>query len=156
MTVCPTQVHPHQHLSEISRVHPSRLRTDRDQGIAFVVLARQQGTNLQRLDLRGQRGEVAPNLLEGALVCLFLGQVDHHGQVIDPRPQPLDPVHLGLCPRQPGGDSLGILLVIPQVRSSRLLLEVRDLAAAAGHIDYSLDRAQSPVETADLVEQVVS
>ena len=46
----PAQVHPHQHLGEVGGVDAAGAGADGDQRLAGVVLAGQQGADLERLD----------------------------------------------------------------------------------------------------------
>ena len=46
----PAGVHPHQHLGEVGRVDAAGAGADRDERVAHVVLAGEQGADLERLD----------------------------------------------------------------------------------------------------------
>ena len=74
----PAQVDPPQPLGPVGRVGPAGLGVDGDQRLAGVVLARQQGPDLQLVDLVADRGQLAGRLLAGRLVVLALGQLEHH------------------------------------------------------------------------------
>ena len=54
----PAQVHPLQALRPVGCVRAARLRVDRDQRLTGVVLAGQQGADLQLVDLLAQAGQV--------------------------------------------------------------------------------------------------
>src|SRR5664280_2371801 len=83
VTVRPPRVHAEQHLGEVGSVDAAGFRTDRDEGVALVVLARQQRANLERLDLRLDLVDLAANLVDGTGVGLLLGQIDEHTEVVD-------------------------------------------------------------------------
>src|SRR5664279_1396867 len=96
VTVRPPRVHAEQHLGEVGRVDAAGFRTDRDQGVALVVLARQQRANLERLDLRLDLVDLAANLVDGTGVGLLLGQIDEHTEVVETHAKAHDALHLGL------------------------------------------------------------
>ena len=74
----PAQVHPQQHLGEVGGVDAAGLGADGDQRLARVVLAGQQGADLERVDRLAQRGQLGVGLGDGARVVLVLGQLVEH------------------------------------------------------------------------------
>jgi len=83
----PAQVHALEVLREVGGVGPTGLRVDRDQRLARVVLAAQQGADLKAVDLLAERGEVADRLLAGVLPDLEVGlvvrELEQHPGVIE-------------------------------------------------------------------------
>jgi hypothetical protein len=117
----PALVHAHQVLREVGGVGPARLRVDRDQRLAGVVLPGQQGPHLELVDLLAQGGQVALRLGAGRLVVLAVSELKHHPGVVQPLPQVLQPGQLALEVGQTAGNRLGVLLIAPQVRIGGLL-----------------------------------
>ena len=83
-------------------------------------------------------------------VALVLGELVEHGQVVEAAPQVLDAPQLALGVREPAGDLLRVLLVVPQVGLARLVLEVRDLGAQRGQVGHRLDALQGAGELLDV------
>ena len=150
----PAQVHPQQHRREVGGIDPAGLRPHGDQRVALVVLPRQQGADLQRLDLALQRLQLALGLGQGARVVLLLAEFDQHREIVDAPPEPGQAVDFGLQPGQLRGDGLRIVLVVPQARGGRLDLEFGDLDPFAGRVEDALDRAQRPVERGQVGEKI--
>jgi hypothetical protein len=112
----PAQVHAQQHLGEVGGVHAPGAGADGDHGLAFVVLAGEQGAHLELADVLLDGGQLTLGLGEGVGVVLLLAHLDEGLEVVDAGVHPGDPVVLGLGAREPGGHDLGLLLVVPQVR----------------------------------------
>ena len=127
----PAQVHAHEHLGEVGGVDTAGLRADGHQRLAGVVLAGQQGADLELVDLLAQRDQLALGLGQAGRVALLLGQLVQHAGVVEPAAQLLDPAQVALQVGQPGGELLGALDVVPQVGRGGLLLQLGDLARAA-------------------------
>ena len=66
-----------------------------------VVLAGQQGADLELGDRLGEVDELRLGLGQGVRVVLGLGELEQHGEVVDPATQRLDPVDLALHVGQP-------------------------------------------------------
>ena len=127
MPLRPALVHAHQVLREVGGVGAARLRVDRDQGLAYVVLPGQEGTDLEPVDLLAQGREVMLRLGPGRLVVLALGQLEHHPGVVESLPQALQPGQLALNVGEAPGNRLGVLLIAPQVRVGGLLTQALHL-----------------------------
>jgi hypothetical protein len=145
----PAQVHPHEHLGEVGRVDASGAGADGDDGLALVVLAREEGAHLELADVPLEGGQLTLGLRHGLRVATVLGaHLDERLEVLDALVHPDDPLELGVGPRQLGRDPLGPLLVVPEVRDGGLLLQVGDLAAQpveVGHLAHRVHRrAQGP------------
>ena len=82
----PAQIHALQVLREVGRVGAARLRVDRHQGLAAVVVAGQERTHLELVDLLAEHGQLALRLGSGRLVVLAVGQLKHHQGVVEPLP----------------------------------------------------------------------
>ena len=117
----PAQVDAPQALRPVGRVRPARLRVDRDQRLAGVVLAGQQGADLQLVDLPAEHRQVAGGFHPGGLVVLALGQLEQHPRVAQAVTQADQPGQLAVEVGQPAGDRLGLLLVFPERRVGRPL-----------------------------------
>lgn len=142
----PAQVHPLQHLGEVRGVDATGAGPDRHQRLAFVVLAGQQGANLERLDQLGQRADLLLRLGQRVRVVLLAAHLHQHAEVVDPAAQFRDPLQVGLQAGQPGRHLLRVRLVVPQVGRGHLFAEVGDLSAHALQIEHFLDRGQGCVE----------
>src|SRR5205814_2195238 len=70
------QVHPEQHLGEVGRVHPARAGPDGDQRLPDVVLAGEQGADLELVDRLGQDRELAQHLGRAVRVGFGLRQLE--------------------------------------------------------------------------------
>ena len=81
----PAQVHPHEHLGEVGGVDATGAGADRDDGLALVVLPRQQGADLELADVLLQGREVALGLVERGGVVLLLAHLDEGLEVLDAR-----------------------------------------------------------------------
>src|SRR5580698_2930904 len=119
----PAQVDPAQALGPVCRVGAARLRVDRDQRLARVVLTGQQRPDLQLVDLLAEHRQVAGRLFPGRLVALALGQLEQHLGVLEAAVQALQPGQLAVEVGQPAGDRLRLLLVFPQPGLTRALPE---------------------------------
>ena len=82
----PAEVYALQALGPVRRVRAAGLCVDRDQRLAGVVLPRQQGPDLQLIDLGAQGRELGGCLYPGGLVVLALGQLEHDPGVVEPPP----------------------------------------------------------------------
>ena len=120
MALGPAQVHPHEHLGEVGRVDATGAGADRDDRLALVVLAGQQGADLELADVLLQRGEVALGLGHRLGVAAVLGaHLDEGLEILDALVHPDDPLELGVGPGQRRGDLLRLLLVVPEIRRPR-------------------------------------
>ena len=146
----PTDVHPHQHLGPVRRVHPAGARPDVDQRLALVVLAGEQRAHFHRLDVFAQLLQLGVGLGEIVGSAFFGSQLVHHGQVVDALPELLDPAQLALRVGQLAGDLLGARLVVPQVRVRGLVLELFDSTAQPVDVEHPLHRGQGGVEGGDV------
>ena len=81
----PAQVHAQQDLGEVGGVHTARAASDRDDGVALVVLAVQQRADLQVTQVLTQLLQVSLGLGEdvSALIRILGGHVHHGLQVVD-------------------------------------------------------------------------
>ncbi len=154
MPLGPAQVHPLQHLGEVGRVDPAGLGADGDEGVALVVLPGEERADLEGVDRLAQRGQLVLGLDHAGVVALLLPELDEHREVVEARAQAAEPVDVGLQPREPGGDLLGVVDVVPQVGRGDLLLELGDLAALAGGVEHRLDGGERPLEVGDLHGEV--
>ena len=154
MTLGPTQVHPQQHLGEVSRVDATSLRTDGDDRLTLVILPGQQGANLESVDLLAKLGCLARRLRQGLRVIAISCELQQNLDVLDARTQPLQALDLSLQGRQPRSHPLSVLLVIPQVRGGHLFLEVRDLGLFGLGVENIFDRGQGCVELLDSMLKV--
>ena len=127
----PARVHPHQHLGEVGGVDATGAGADRDQRLAGVVLAGEQGADLEGLDGLVDLAELGLGLGQRVGVALLLRELDHDLEVVDAAVELGEPVELALERREPAGDPGGVGLVVPQVGGGDLLAEVGDLGAHA-------------------------
>ena len=116
MPLRPAQIHPHQHLGEVGRVHPAGLRTDGHQRLALVVLAGQQGAHLLGVDLLLHGDQLFLRLHQRVRVVVT--QLEQHIEVVQALPELLDVPELGLRVGELAGDLLGVFLVVPEVRDA--------------------------------------
>src|SRR5262249_17929465 len=91
----PSEVHAHEHLGEVRRVHTARAGPDRHERLARVVLTGQQRPDLQLLDRLAKLADLRADLAERAGVALGLCEVQQDTGVVEPRAQPLDLADLG-------------------------------------------------------------
>ncbi len=149
MLVGPADVHAHEHLGPVRGVDATGAGANVDEGVALVVLARQQRAHLHGLDIGaqglalgigvGQRG--------GHGIALFaLGELVEHGQVFETLPQFLDTAQFTLRMGELTGDLLGVFLVVPQVGIGRLMFELVDATTQLFHIENRLHRPEGRCE----------
>ena len=100
--------------------------------------------------------DLGADLGERRRVGLGLGQLEQHAGVVEPGPQPLQPVDLACDVGQPGGDLLRARLVVPEVGRGRLLLQLGLVPAQPVEIEHALDVAQGGVEGLELFGEVGS
>ena len=150
----PAQVHPHQHLGEVGGVDAAGLGADGDQRLARVVLPGEQGADLELVQRPAQRAQLALGLGEGSAASAGSSSPSASSTSTSRsstrRRHPLHPVHLRLHVGQPAGHLLGVLLVVPQVRGSRLLGQLGDLRPQRGQVADLEDRAESLANLAQL------
>ena len=145
----PADVHPHQHLGPVRRVHAARTRADVEQRLALVVLAGQQRADLHRLDVLVQLLVLGVGLgFRFARPCSFFfgGHLVEHRQVVEALPKLLDAAQLTLGVGQLAGDLLRPGLVVPQVGVGGLVFELLDPAAQSLDVEHPLHRGQGGVQ----------
>jgi hypothetical protein len=150
----PPQVHPQQHLREVLAVDPALARGDLHERVAGVVLPRQQGPDLERLDVAPQRGQFGVGFLAGTLVVLVGRELEHQGDVVEPAAEIPEAVEIRLGAGQRTRHLLGALLVAPEVRVRGLLLEVGELQPQLRQVQHLLDAGQGGVERLDVVRRI--
>ena len=69
--------------------------------------------------------QVGVGLVEGLLVVLVGGELEHHADVLEPAAQRRDPLEVGPDVRHAAGDLLRPLLVVPQLGVGGLLPPAR-------------------------------
>ena len=145
----PAQVHPQQHGGEVGRVDAAGLGADGDQGLALVVLPRQQGAHLERLDGLLQRRQLASRPRPGLAASASSWPSSTSMARSSSRERRLTTRSTSACSdRQPGGHPLGVVRVVPEVGRGDRLLQLGDLGPLALGVDDGLDRAQRLVEVA--------
>ena len=150
----PAQVHAHEHLREVRGVHATGAGADRDDRVALVVLAREQGAHLELVERLVDRDQLLLGLFEGVSVVLLGGELDHDLEVLDARGELADASTLGLRVGEGRGDLLRVVDVVPQVLGRCLLLEVGDLGVERLDVGHLLDRRQGRAELGDLYGEV--
>ena len=120
-------------------------------GLARVVLPRQQGADLEFADRLGQRRDLGQRLGVHAGVFFGVSEVEQDGCVVEPRAEPLDPAHVALRVRQLARHALRLVGVVPQVGCGRLLLELRHLLTQCRDVEHLLDARQRGIESLELV-----
>ena len=116
----------------------------------------EQGAHLELADGLLDHDELALGLEQGLGVVLLLAHLDQGLQVVDAGVHAGHPVVLGLGPGQPGGHDLRLLLVVPQVRVGRLLLEVGDGRLELGQVGHLTHGRHRRAEVLDLLGEVDS
>jgi hypothetical protein len=96
-----------------------------------VVGAREQRRELDLLEISLEGADRLPELLRQLGVVRVLQQLVDRLGVTELAFQRVEPVDLGVQPRELRGDLLGPSLVVPEVGIGRLLLEPRGLRAFA-------------------------
>ena len=131
VTLRPTQVHAQEDLGEVGGIHAARAASDRNDGIALVVLAVQQRADLQVTQVLAELLQISLGLGQdvGALVRVLGGHVHHGLQVVDALAHLRDAIELALAVAERARDSLGGARVVPQVGRGRLLIQLGDLRA---------------------------
>ncbi len=152
----PPQIHPHQHLGEVRSVDTPGAGANRHERIANVVLARQQGPDLERLHGFLHPDELGFGVCERLGVAFFLGHLDEQAEVVDPGVEFGEAVQLPVENRQPTRDALGVGLVVPKIGRSDLLAELGDFGAHLVQIQDLLDRVHGRLELLDLSVKVGS
>ena len=146
----PPDIHPHQHLGPVRGVHSTGPGADVDQRLALVVLAREQGADLHRLDVLTQLGQLRVGLGAFLVTTLFGGEFVEHRQVLDALAQLLDPAQFVLRVGQLAGHLLGMGLVVPQAGVGGLGFERFDAGAQTFDIEHPLHGRQRGVEGSDI------
>ena len=157
MALGPAGVHAQQHLGEVGRIHSPGARADRDDGVALVVLAAQQGADLQVGQIFGDGLQIAVGLGEqliGVLAALLPGHLDHGLEIVDARAELLDAPQIGLGVRQGGGDRLGGLRIVPQIRGGGPLGQGGDARAQRLGIRHRRNGGVGVSESFDLSGEV--
>ena len=154
VTFRPPQIHAHQLLREIRGINPSGLGANGDQRIPGVILAGEQGTHLECLDVLGEPVKFTLNIGSRFSVVLLDGQFEHDGGIVETASQRLETLNLGLPRGEGRGDPLGVVLVIPKIGSSHLLREPRYLSAQPRQVSHRLDGFQGPAELVNLGHEV--
>ncbi len=142
----PAQVHPHQHLGEVGRVHPAGLGADGDQRLAGVIGAVEQRLHLEFTDGLlefDQLGlDLGPGLQHVGGVLIALGHPPQHPGIVQPAAQVLHPAHLTLGVAQLRGHLLGVFRVVPELRVRGLGLQFGYLSTQLGNVEDGLDTGQ--------------
>ena len=152
----PAGVHPHQHLGEVRGVDATGAGADGDQRLAGVVLAGQQGPDLERLDGLLDPGQLGLGLGQRRGVALLAAELDHELEVLEPAGQLGEPVDLALEDGEPSGHAGGVVLVVPEVGRGHLLAQVGDLGAHGVEVEHLLDGVHGRLELLDLRVEVWS
>src|SRR5664280_2660418 len=130
--------------SEAGGVDAAGLRPDGDQRLPLVVLAGEQSADFLGVDLGLQGHEFLLRLDQG--VRVVLAQFEQHRQVVQPLPEILDPLQLGLGVRELAGDPLRLLLVVPQVGRAGRLGEFGDGGLELSDVHHGFDAREGGVE----------
>ena len=146
----PADVHPHQRLGEVGGVDAPGAGADGDQRLAHVVLAVEQGADLEALHGLGHPAELALRLGDRVLVALLLAELDEDPDVLDPALQLEEAVQGALEEGELAGHARGVVLVVPEVRSGHLVAEVLDLLAHAVEVQDLTDGVHRRLELLDL------
>ena len=149
MALGPAHVHAHEHLGEVRGVDAPGLGADGHQRLARVVVARQQGADLELVDRLAQGLQLALGLGGGRGVPLLHGHLVQQPDVVEPAAQLLDAAQVALQVGELGGERLGRLDVVPQVGGRGLLLQLGDLAAEPVDVEHRLDRGQGRAQFVD-------
>lgn len=136
----PAEVHALELLGEVRGIDATGLGPDGDQGLARVVLAGEEGTDLHLVERLLDGGQLRLGLGEGIGVALVLGELEENLEIVDPVAQRLGLADLGLHVRKLAGDLLRCLRVIPEGRRRRLLLERGDVRPQRIQVQDGLDR----------------
>ena len=150
MLLGPPDVHPHQRLGEVGGVDTAGAGADRDERLAGVVLAVEQGADLEALDGLLEPGQLGLGVGERVGVALLLAELDHDLEVVDAAAESGEAVDLALERGEPAGHPGGVVLVVPQVGCGDLLAEVGDLGAHRVEVEHLLDGAHRRLELLDL------
>ena len=131
VTLRPAQVHAQKDLGEVSGVHAARAASDRDDGVALVILAVQQRADLQVAQVLAELLQIGFGLGEdvSALIRVLGGHVHHGLQVVDALAHLRDAIQLALAVAECARHGLGGARVVPQVGRGRLLVQLGDLLA---------------------------
>ena len=87
-------------------------------------------------------------------VALLLGHLVEDPGVVQPAAQLLDPAQVALQVGELGGQLLGLLDVVPEVRGGGLLLQLGDVAPELVDVQHRLDRPQRRVELGKAIGEV--
>jgi hypothetical protein len=142
----PAQVHPHEHLGEVGGVDATGLGTDGHQCLTGVVLAGEQGADLELVDRLTQARQLPLGLGRGRLVVLLDGHLVQQPDVVEATAQLLHTAQVALQVGELGGQRLRGLDVVPEVGRGGLLLELGHLAAQSVDVEDRLDGLQGRVE----------
>jgi hypothetical protein len=120
----PAHEHAQQHLGPVLRVGAARTRVDLADGVALVVLAGEERAQLQRVEIGGQRRGAGVDLRLDRIVALFTSEHEQGLDLGEPLLEAVEDLEVVAHPSQLGIDLARLVLVLPQVRSARLLLEL--------------------------------
>ena len=120
------------------------------QRLALVVLAGEEGADLEVLDRLVDLAELGLGLGQRRRVVLLLGELDHDLDVVEALVELGEAVELALEGREPAGDAGRVLLVVPEVGRRDLLAEVGDLGTHAVEVEHLADGLHRRPELLDL------
>ena len=106
---------------------PPGTGADRDDRGTLVVLAVEQRLHLELADDVLELGELVTGLFGGVLVVHLVGELDHDLEVVEAALDAGDARELGLAVAQRARDLLRLVGVVPEIGSTGLFAEPRDL-----------------------------
>ena len=147
----PAAVHPQHHVGPVCGVGAAGAGVDLADGVALVVVAGEEGLEVEGGQLPVEVGDPGHDLPLERLVALLPGQLVERLEVGQAALQPVDPVDVVLHPGQLGSHLAGGLRVVPQRGVAGLPLELGQ--AGPGGVDMQV--AASVIEPAAEVGEVV-
>ena len=147
----PAAVHAQQHLGPVGGVGAAGPGVDLADGVALVVLAGEEGLQVDGGEVAVEAGQPAGDLLLQRLVALLAGQLVERLEVGQAALEPLDEVDVVLDAGQLGRHLPGRIGVVPQRRVAGLLFELDE--TGPGGVDAEI--AAGVLQAAPQVGQVV-
>ena len=142
VALAPARIHAVEHAGPVLRLRPARAGVEREDGVAGVVLAREQGRQPRRLELRLEVGQLLGQLRQNAGVVFLDGHLQQRGDVVELALQLFVGLAAGGQLFEPLLDGLRAGEVVPEALPGALGLELGDLGAGFVGLERAAHRLE--------------